>query len=331
MKMHTKPQLFKILGILILPLLLLVFPAAALAADTYPSKPVRLIIRSAAGGGTDIVGRIVATSLSERLGRQVIVENIAGGGGVIGTEKVAKAEPDGYTLLFAQASHSTQAALQKLPYDPIKSFTPVARVSSGFFSLCVHPSVPVNSVKELIALAKQKPGQLIFTNGGSGSQGHMGTELFKMMADIDIKIVQFKGGGPAVIDLIGGHSQATLIGLATTLPHVKSGKLKILATGGLSRGNVLPNVPTISESALPGYSITQWFGILAPAGTPATVVDRLNKELKVIVGLDAVKKLLLDDGSEADFLGGPEFGKFIEEDVAKYTSIARKANIKLEE
>lgn len=323
--------MFKTPGMLVAVSLLFAFFTPAALAATYPSKPVRMIVPMAPGGGTDIMARLVAANLSERLGYQVVVENIAGGGGVIATERAAKAERDGYTLLFTMATHSTLAALQKLPYDPLKSFTPVARAATGYYSLCVNPSLPVKSVKELIALAKQKPNQLIFASAGTGTQGHMGTELFKMMAGIVIKIVQFKSGGPATIDVIGGHSHAILVGLTTTLPHIKSGKLRVLATGGLDRGVALPDVPTISESGLPGYNITQWFGILAPAGTPAAVIDRLNKEIKEIGALDEVKKRFLNDGAGADFLGAAEFGPFIAEDIAKYTNIATKANIKLEQ
>jgi len=322
--------MFKTPGKLVAVSLLFTLFAPAAMAATYPSKPVRMIVPMAPGGGTDIMARLVAANLSERLGYQVVVENIAGGGGVIATERAAKAERDGYTLLFTMATHSTLAALQKLPYDPLKSFTPVARAATGYYSLCVNPSLPVKSVKELIALAKQKPNQLIFASAGTGTQGHMGTELFKMMAGIDIKIVQFKSGGPATIDVIGGHSHAILVGLTTTLPHIKSGKLRVLATGGPDRGVALPDVPTISESGLPGYNITQWFGILAPAGTPAAVIDRLNKEIKEIGALDEVKKRFLSDGAGADFLGSAEFGPFIAEDITKYTNIAKKANIKLE-
>ncbi|MFH0794678.1 MAG: tripartite tricarboxylate transporter substrate-binding protein, partial [bacterium] len=276
------------------------------------------------------MARLISANLSERLGYQMVVDNIAGGGGIIGTQRVARAEPDGHTLLFTMATHSTLAALQKLPYDPIKSFAPVARVGSGYFSLVVNPNVPAQSVKELIALAKQKPGQLIFASAGIGTQSHMGTELFKMMANVDIKIIQFRSGNLASIDLLGGHSDAQLVGLATTLPHINSGKFRALATGGPQRGVILPDVPTLSESGLPGYNITQWWGILAPAGTPAAVVDRLNKELKAIGALEEVKKRFIADGGESDFLGSAEFGPFIANDIATYTSIAQKANIKLE-
>ena len=188
------------------------------------------------GGSNDIVGRQIAAKLSERLGKQVVVENRGGAGGIIGTEMVAKADPDGYTLLIAAAHHTVYTPLhQKLPYDPMKSFTPIARVGSGPNVLVVHPSVPANSVKELIALAKQKPGQLISQLRASAATSHLAAELFKMMAGIDFKIVQFKGGGPAMIDLLGGHSHAMIGSLIAALPHIKSGKLRVLGTGGVKR------------------------------------------------------------------------------------------------
>ncbi len=227
-------QLFRNLGLLLVlsTLIAVITATAVLAADSYPSKPVRLIIPFPPGGSNDIVGRLIAAKLSERLGKQVVVDNRGGAGGVLGSEMAAKAEPDGYTLLIVSAAYAFNPALYKLPFDPVKSFTPIAKLGSGPNSLTVHPSVPANSVKELIALAKQKPGQLICGCAGVGSFQHMGTELFKMMAGIDFKIVQFKGGGPAMIDLLGGHSQFSLGSLIQTLPHIQSGKFRMLGTGG---------------------------------------------------------------------------------------------------
>jgi tripartite-type tricarboxylate transporter receptor subunit TctC len=325
-----KPQPFKILGILITFAILLAFSTAVAMAASYPDKPVRLIIAMAAGGGSDIVGRLIATKLSERLGKQVVVENRGGAGTIIGTEIVAKADPDGYTLLLGSNAFTTSPAFQKLPYDPIKSFTPIARVGNGPTALVVHPSVQANSVKELIALAKQRPGQLIFGCSGVGAIIHMSTELFKIMADIDFKIVQFKGGGPTMTDLLGGHHHALFGSLIQVLPHIKSGKFRVLGTGGVKRSVILPDVPTIAE-ALPGYESTIWWGILAPAGTPAPIIDRLNKELKAILASDEVKKLLLNEGAEANYLGTTEFGQFIESEIVKWARVIKKAKIKLEE
>ncbi len=234
-------------------------------------------------------------------------------------------------MVIAAAHHTLFAPLHaKLYFDPIKSFTPIARVGSGPNVLVVHPSLPANSVKELIALAKQKPGQLLFSCNGVGGSLHMGVELFKTMAGIDLTIVQFKGGGPAMIDLLGGHSQGFISSLIAAMPHIKSGKLRALGTGGSKRSSVLPDVPTIAEGGLPGYTSINWWGILAPAGTPAPIVTRLSNELKAIVAMDDVKKRFLNDGIEADHMGPAEFGAFLEEEQANWARIVKKANIKLE-
>jgi tripartite-type tricarboxylate transporter receptor subunit TctC len=260
----------------------------------------------------------------------VIVENRGGGGSVIGTEAVAKADPDGYTMLTINPTHTTQPALQKLPYDPVKSFTPIAKLGSGILALVVHPSVPAKSVKELIALAKQKPGQLAFASAGIGSFVHMVEELFDMMADIDCKLVQFKGAGPAVTDLLGGHTQAMIGTLPSIVPYIKSGKLRVLGTTGLKRSSLLPEAPTIAEAGIPGFDATIWWGFLAPNGTPAPIVDKLNEELRVVLALDDVKKIFINDGAEADYLGPTALRTFLEKEIAQWERVIKKANIKLE-
>jgi tripartite-type tricarboxylate transporter receptor subunit TctC len=305
--------------------------SAASAADIYPNKPVRFIIPWVPGGSNDFVGRIIATKLSERLGKGVVVDNRGGAAGLIGTEIAARTAPDGYSIMIAAAHHTLFAPLhEKLPFDPIKSFTPIARVGSGPNVLVVHPSLPVHSVKELIALAKQKPGQLIFSCNGAGGSLHMGVELFKMMADIDLKVVQFKGGGPAMTDLLGGHSQGFISSLIAAMPHIKAGKLRALGTGGSARTPVLPDVPTIAEAGLPGYASINWWGILAPAGTPDPIVARLSAELKTVIAMDEVKKRFLSDGIEAEHMGPAEFGAFLDKEQANWTHIVKKANIKLD-
>ena len=330
---RTSKQLKTLIALIALVLMVTFSVAPVFAAvDAYPGKPVRLIIPWPPGGSNDLVGRQIAAKLSERLGKQVVVDNRGGAGGIIGTEAGAKADPDGYTLMIAAAHHTVYAPLHdKLPFDPIKSFTPVARLASGPNVLVVHPSFPGKSVKELIAVAKQKPGQLVFVSSGVGSSLHMGAELFKIMADIDVKIVQFKGGGPAMTDLLGGHSQAFICSLIAALPHIKSGKLKALGTGGANRSAILPDVPTIAEAGVPGYETINWWGILAPAGTPVPIVTKLNNEVKAILATDDVKKQLLKDGVEVDHLGPAEFGKFLEKETANWTRVVKKANIKLEE
>ncbi|OHE24574.1 MAG: hypothetical protein A2X92_01740 [Syntrophus sp. GWC2_56_31] len=303
--------------------------ASVFAADSYPSKPLRLIIPFPPGGSNDIVGRLIATKLSENLGKQVVVDNRGGAGGVIGTEMAAKAEPDGYTLLIVSAAYAYNPSLYKLPFDPAKAFTPIAKLGSGPNSLTVHPSVPAKTVKELIDLAKQKPGELICACAGVGSFQHMGVELFKMMAGIDFKIVQFKGGGPAMTDQLGGHSHFSLGSLIQTIPHVQSGKFRILGTGGAKRSSILPNVPTIAEAGVPGYEATNWWGILAPAGTPAPVVERLNKEIKTLLASDEVKKLFQKNGADVDYIGAAEFGPFIAGEMTKWAKVVKEANIKV--
>jgi tripartite-type tricarboxylate transporter receptor subunit TctC len=326
---NTKSMLVRALGVLLA--LAILFPLSATAAATgYPSKPVRFIIPMTAGGSTDAFGRLVAANLAERLGVQVIVENKPGGGGVIAGEMVTKSDPDGYTLLFSAMDFAILPAIQKLPYDPMKAFAPIARVISGPNILTIHPSVPANSVKELIALAKQKPGELIFVASGVGATPHMGIELFKMMTGVDIKIVQFKGGSLAVINMLGGHSQATIGGLAQSLAHIKSGKVKVLASCGVNRSSFLPEVPTMAEAGVPGYELDQWFGLFAPAGTPLPVIDTLNRELKAVLASDKVKKQILNAGGEADYIAPAEFSTLIGKEITKWTRIVKEANIKVE-
>jgi tripartite-type tricarboxylate transporter receptor subunit TctC len=304
-------------------------PALALA-QSYPAKPVRLIVPFPPGGSNDIVGRLVAAQLSERLGKQVIVDNRAGAGGVLGTETAAKSAPDGYTLLLVSAAHAINASLYKLPYDHEKAFVPIAKLGGGPNALTVHPSVPVNSVKELIALAKQKPGQLIISSAGVGSFQHLGSELFKSLTGIDVMIVQFKGGGPAMIDAIGGHSHISLGSLIQLLPHIRSGKLKALGTGGSKRSAILPDVPTIAEAGVPGYEATNWWGLLAPAGTPKAIVERLDREVAAVLTSSEVQKRFLSEGAEVDHVGQAEFGKYVTAETAKWARIIKAADIKPE-
>ena len=299
-------------------------------AQTYPHKPIRVIIPMAPGGSTDIIMRIIAPKLSKSLGSMVIVDNRGGAGGTIGMDMVAKAEPDGYTLLTTSPAFATNPLLHKVPFDPVKSFVPIAKIGTAPNVLVVHPQLPVNSVKELIALAKKQPGKLACGAGGIGSSMHLAGELFKMMAGIDFKIVQFKGGGPALIDAVGGHSQMVIGGLTQALPHIKSGKLRALGTSGLKRSKLLPHVPTIAEAGVPGYDASIWWGILAPAGTPALVVDRLYKELTMILNTEDVSKVFEDQGAEVDLQGPTEFTQFLDGETAKWAKVVKQGNIKVD-
>jgi len=329
LKMRSKP--FKTLRVLLALLAALaVFSATAVfGADSYPSKPIRLIIPFPPGGSNDIVGRLIAAKLSERLGKQVVADNRGGAGGVLGTEMAAKAEPDGYTLLIVSAAFAFNPALYKLPYDSAKAFIPVAKMASGPNSLVLHPSVPANSVKELIALMKEKPGKVLVSCSGVGSFQHLGAELFKMLAGVDFTIVQFKGGGPQMVDQLGGHSHVSFGSLIQTLPHIQAGKFRVLGSGGSKRSMILPDVPTIAEAGVPGYEANNWWGILAPAGTPQAIVDRLNKEIKEILSSAEVQKLFLKEGAEVDYMGPAELKSYIDSEITKWTRVVKAANIKV--
>jgi tripartite-type tricarboxylate transporter receptor subunit TctC len=301
---------------------------ASVVAQDYPTKPVRLIIPFPPGGSNDVVGRMIATQLSERLGKQVVVDNRGGAGGVIGTEMAANAPNDGYTLLMISLAHAVNPWLYKLNYDPEKSFVPVSILASGPNVLAINPTLPVNSVKELIALAKQKPGDLHYATAGVGSFQHLGSELFKLMAGIDVVHVPFKGGGPAMIDVIGGHTKFLLGSLIQTTPHIRSGKLKALGTGGAKRSPVLPDVPTIAEAGVPGYEATNWWGIMAPAGTSPAIVAKLHKEIAAVLSSEETTKRFSAEGATVLQMSSGEFGKFIGSETAKWGKVVKDANIK---
>ena len=299
-------------------------------AQEYPARPIRLIVPFAPGGGTDLVGRLIATKLADRLGKPVVVENRGGAGAILGTTMGAKAAPDGYTLLIIDTAHTIQPALQKLEYDPIKSFSLIAKLASGPSVFAVPQSVPANTVKEFIALAKRKPGQLVAGTAGLGSSGHMALELFKSMADIDILMAHYKGAGAALIDLLGGYIQISYQTTAQALPSIQAGKLKALATGGVKRSPILPDVPTVAEAGLPGFQSLGWRGIVGPAGMPAPIVDRLTREIKTIVTSEEVKMQFLKEGMEVDHKGPADFAVYITEEIDRWARLVKKANIKVE-
>jgi tripartite-type tricarboxylate transporter receptor subunit TctC len=329
---NIKPRLLKTHIMLLALSFVLIISAASVfaAADSYPSKPVRLIIPFPPGGSPDIVGRIISTQLTERLGKQVIAENHSGAGGVLGSEIVAKSAPDGYTLLLVSAAYSINPAFYKLSFDPINDLVPVAGLGTGPSVLAVHPSVPANSVQELITLAKKQPGKLICVTSGFGSFPHLQSELFSMVAGIDLKIVHFKGLGPGVIDVMGGHSHMMFGTLVGTIPHMKSGKLKLLGITEKMRSPILPDLPTISEAGI-NYETTQWWGIIAPTGTPKEIISRLNKELMIILNSAGVKKVYEDLGAISELMGPAQFGKLLATEIAKWKKVVKEQNIKIEE
>lgn len=305
--------------------------ATPASASTYPTKPVRIVIPFAPGGATDIVARITATKLSERLGKQFVAENRTGAGGTIGMEVVAKSAPDGYTLLFHSTGFTTAAFLYKLGYDPIKAFVPIALVGISPVIMAVHPSVPANSIKELIDLAKKQPGKLVNANAGPGSFTHLSSELFQMMSGAEFKSIQFKGGSPAMTDVIGGHSHIVFGSITMTMPHVKAGRLKALGYGWSSRSKLLPEVPTIAESGLPGYESAIMLGLFAPAGTPAEITEKLSQEVLAICKMQDVLKTFDTQGVEPMALGPADFKKFVENESAKWKKVIEERKIKSED
>jgi tripartite-type tricarboxylate transporter receptor subunit TctC len=309
--------------------LLVALTAPVVAQSDYPTRPVRLIIPFPPGGSNDVVGRMIGTQLTEQLGKQVIVDNRPGAGGVVGTEIVSKAAPDGYTLGVISLAHAINPWLYKLPYDPIKAFVPVGIMGTGPNVLVIHPSLPVRSTQELIALAKSKPGELQYASAGIGSFQHLGSELFKLMAKVNILHVPFKGGGPAMTDVLGGHTKIMMSSLVQTTPHIKSGKLLALGTGGSKRSPVLPDVPTISEG-LPNYQAENWWGIVAPAGTPPAIIKRLHAALSAAQNTEAVTKQFSSEGATVVRMSSEEFGKYMVSEMGKWERVVKDGGIKAE-
>jgi tripartite-type tricarboxylate transporter receptor subunit TctC len=303
---------------------------ATAGAQDYPNKPVRLIIPFPPGGSNDVVGRMIATKLGERLGKQVVVDNRGGAGGVIGTEAVANATPDGYTLGVISIAHAVNPWLYKLTYDPIKSFAPVAVLATGPNVLAVNPGLGVNSVKELIALAKSKPGELQYASAGVGSFQHLGGELFKLEAGVDMLHVPFKGGGPAMVDVIGGHTKLLFSSLVQTTPHLKSGKLKALGTGGKTRSPILPDVPTIAEAGVPGYEAVNWWGIVAPVGTPEPIIAKLHQEIAAVQQSPDVQEQFARQGASVLQMSTAEFTTFIASEMKKWERVVKEGKLKKE-
>lgn len=311
-------------------LLTLTAIAVPASADDYPSRQIRLIIPFPPGGSNDVVGRIIAAQLSEKLGKQVFVDNRAGAGGVVGTDVAAKAAPDGYTLLVISVAHAVNPWLQKLSYDPIKDFVPVAILATGTNVLTVNPQVPVHSVKELIDLAKQKPGVLNYASAGIGSFQNLSGELFKLLAGVDIVHVPYKGGGPSMLAVIAGEDQVMFSSIVQTVPSIQSKQLRALATGGMQRSPILPDLPTIAEAGVPGYVASDWWGILAPAGTPQSIVDKLHGAIEEVLQSATTQKFLDKQGATPLHMTSAEFGKYIESEIAKWGPVVKKAGMKAE-
>ena len=306
-------------------------PAAAQAPDAsrFPVKSIRFIVPFPPGGSNDILARFMAQKLSERLPQQTIVDNRPGADGIIGTDIASRAPADGHTILIVSTSYTQNPAIHKLPYDPLKALIPVAQIATGPNVIAVHPKFAVRNVKELIAVAKSKPGELRYASSGIGGFNHFGGELFNTLAHVKIDHVPYKGGGPAMLDVMTGQVELTFCTLIQALPHIRSDKLKPLAVGSAKRSPVLPQVPTIAETVR-GYEGSIWWGVLAPAGVPAPVVNKLNNEINTILRDPEMAKRLAAEAAEAVVDTPEAFGKLIVNDLAKWNRIAKEAQIRAE-
>jgi tripartite-type tricarboxylate transporter receptor subunit TctC len=298
-------------------------------AQNYPNRAIRLVVPSSPGGGTDITGRIVAQKLSEQLGQQVVVDNRAGAGTIIGNEIVAKAPPDGYTLLMGLSTLAINPSMYtKLPYDALRDFAPVSLAVLSPNILTIHPSVPAKNVKEFVALAKAKPGTITFGSAGLGTSPHLSGELLKVLAKIDIVHVPFKGSGQSVISQLAGEIAANFPSVPTAIPYIKAGKLRGLGVTTAKRTQALPDVPSIAEAGVPGYEATQWFGVLAPAGTPRAIIDRLNQEMVKMLRAPEMRDRLIADGTDPVGNTPEEFAAYIRSETEKWTKVIKAAGIK---
>jgi tripartite-type tricarboxylate transporter receptor subunit TctC len=304
---------------------------AANAHAQYPNRAVRIVVPSSAGGGTDIIARIVAPKLTERVGQQIVVENRPGAGTMIGGDVVAKAAPDGYTLLMGVSTLATNPVIyKKVPYNAITDFAPITLVLSAPNILVVHPSLPVKTVKDLIWFAQARPGEINFGSAGAGTGPHLSMELFLSMAGLKMVHVPYKGSAPAMIDLLSGQVVTMAATMLTGMPHVRSGRLRALGLTGLKRNAAAPDVPTIAEAGVPGYEAVQWYGLLAPAQTSKDIVARLNREMTAILQSADVKERFAADGGDAVPTTPEEFGRYIRSETEKWARVAKAAGIRPE-
>lgn len=301
---------------------------AAAHAQTYPTRAVRFIIPQSAGSATDTVARMIGTRLAEKFGQPVVHENRVGAGGIIGVELVAKAAPDGYTIAIVSATHTVNPSLRRnLPFDTIADFAPVTMATAQPYVMLAHPSLPAKNVKELVALARARPGQINYASSGAGTLGHLGFELLKTTANINMVHVPYKGIVPAITDIVGGHVSLLYSTVVSGMPQVNAGKLRALAVSSAKRAQVAPGVPTVAESGFPGYDVSGWYGILAPAKTPTDIITRLNSEIVTILRSPAATERLAMDGSEAVGSTPEQFAAHIRSEIAKWGKVVKAAGI----
>lgn len=301
-------------------------------AAAYPSRPIRLIVPAAPGGGSDHLGRLIGKKLSENLGQPVIIDNRAGASGLVGTEQAARMPPDGYTVLLGTIGMFGLAPslLTSLPFDPVRDFEPITKGVVVTNVLVVHPSVPAKTAKEFLALAKAKPGTLSYSSSGLGSAAHMAGELFSLKGGVDILHVPYKGGGPAVADLLAGHVQFSFATAPSVLPLIQSGRLRALAVTTLNRFPGLPNVPTISETLFPGFEVSNWYGFFAPAKTPKDIVGRLNTEIRRAMADPDISKAMLGQGMEPEPSSPEELDAYLKSEISKWAEVVKKRGITVE-
>ena len=314
----------------------LVFLASLLlyaAVHAFPTKPVKIIVAFPPGGGTDIVARLIAPRLGEAWGQAVIVENRAGASGTVGTEIAARADPDGHTLFMATMGNMTanQHLYPKMAVDPLRAFAPITKVVDVHFVFLANPALQAGNVQELIELAKKRPGEIAYSSSGPGGAPHLAMELFKRRAGIDLQHVPYKGSGPSFNDLIGGRVMLTMDSLVQSLPHIKSGRLKALAVLGPKRTALLPEIPTIAESGLPGYALTNWFGLLAPAATPKQVLVQLNADVLKVLKQEDLQRKIADLGADVVGNSAEEFGAAMRAESAQWAEVIKAAGIRVEE
>jgi tripartite-type tricarboxylate transporter receptor subunit TctC len=309
--------------------LLLAAGAAGVYAQAYPSKPIRFVVPYPPGGSNDVLTRITAQAMAPGLGQQIVIDNRGGAGGMIGADNVAKSPPDGYSIVNVQASFTANAALrQKMAYDPMADFAYIGMMARGPLLAVVHPSLPVKNIRDLIALAKSKPGQINYGSTGTGGHNHLATELFKRMAGVNIVHVPYKGVAPALTDLIGGHTQLVMTSLPSAMTQVQSGRLKALAVGSEKRSSFMPDLPTIAESGVPGYMAEFWWGLAAPAKTPNDIINRLAAELTKALQSPELKQRFAGEGSEPSVMSREQFTKFVANEIVRWRKVAQDSGIK---
>lgn len=300
-------------------------------AQWSPSRPVRMIVPFPPGGAVDVIGRIVASRLPERLGQQVVVDNRGGANAIIGTEIAAKAAPDGHTILIVPAGHAiTPSVTRKLPYDSLKDFAAIGLIGNGAYVLVVNPSLPAKTISEFVALARSRPGQINYASTGHGNATHLAGELFKVLAGIDMVNVYYKGGGPALTDVIGGQISAFFSGVASGSAQIKAGKIRALGVTTTRRSAALPDIPTIAEAGVPGYEVDGWYGLLAPAATPPAIIRRFNTDLSTLLTIAEMKERLLLAGIDARASSPVEFHDRIARDITRWAEVVKKARIPIE-